>query len=296
MAGTQSAASSGYHDVLGLAPAALGAGNGCVAGTGALRDPGAGESRNLRNGVPARHLVWLRGAGVSAREVGRKCAYSDGQNVPLEIEHIQPKSFGGSDRVSNLMLACRPCNQRKGNQQLKQFLAKPPERTRRILAQAKAPLRDAAVNSSGWALFQRLKARGLEVEVASGGRTKWNRRRFSIPKTHCLEAVCGGQGDAIWNWQQQVLQVQGRGCGSYQRTRLRRQGFLRGYLTRSKSAFGFQTADLVWAVGTTGKKVDAYLGRVAIGASGNFNIQTGNRLVQGQASTDSAPCLAGRWV
>ncbi|WP_394346608.1 HNH endonuclease [Methylacidiphilum sp. Yel] len=26
------------------------------------------------------------------------------------IEHIQPKSFGGSDRVSNLTLACRPCN------------------------------------------------------------------------------------------------------------------------------------------------------------------------------------------
>jgi hypothetical protein len=35
------------------------------------------------------------------------------------------------------------------------------------------------------------------------------------------------------------------------------------------------------AVVTTGKKVGEYLGRVAIRASGSFNIQTGNGLAQG---------------
>jgi 5-methylcytosine-specific restriction endonuclease McrA len=34
---------------------------------------------------------------------GRKCAYCDAENVPLEVEHIVPKSKGGTDRVSNLM-------------------------------------------------------------------------------------------------------------------------------------------------------------------------------------------------
>ncbi len=53
------------------------------------------------------------------------------------------------------------------------------------------------------------------------------------------------------------------------------------FLTRAKSAFGFQTGDLVRAVVTTGKKAGTYLGRVAIRASGSFNIQTGTGLIQG---------------
>ena len=49
---------------------------------------------------------------------------------------------------------------------------------------------------------------------------------------------------------------------------------------RSKTAFGFQTGDLVRAVVTTGNKVGTYLGRVAIRASGRFNIQTAQGLIQ----------------
>jgi 5-methylcytosine-specific restriction endonuclease McrA len=90
---------------------------------------------------------------------GRKCAYCGAENVPLEIDHIHPRSKGGSDRVSNLTLACHPCNQRKGNLPVEQFLAKHPERIRKILTQAKAPLPDAAaVNSTRWALFDILPA------------------------------------------------------------------------------------------------------------------------------------------
>ncbi|MCC3428585.1 MAG: HNH endonuclease, partial [Microcoleus sp. PH2017_04_SCI_O_A] len=46
---------------------------------------------------------------------GRKCAYCGIKNTPLEVEHIHPKSKGGSSRVSNLTLACRNCNLAKGN-------------------------------------------------------------------------------------------------------------------------------------------------------------------------------------
>jgi len=42
---------------------------------------------------------------------GRKCAYCGVENVPLEVEHIHPRSRGGSNRPSNLTLACVPCNQ-----------------------------------------------------------------------------------------------------------------------------------------------------------------------------------------
>jgi 5-methylcytosine-specific restriction endonuclease McrA len=212
----------------------------------------------------------------------RKCAYCDAQNTPLTIDHIHPKSAGGSDRVSNLTLACFPCNQRKSNRDVAEFLARDPKRLARIEAVRKVPLKDAAaVNSTRWALWRQLVATGLDVEVGTGGRTKWNRSRLQIPKEHCLDAACVGHVDSLERWQQPVLSIKATGRGSYQRTRLTKHGFPRGYLIRSKSAFGFQTGDMVKAVVTKGKKVGAYLGRVAIRASGSFNIQTGDGLVQG---------------
>ena len=68
---------------------------------------------------------------------------------------------------------------------------------------------------------------------------------------------------------------------SYQRTRLNRFGFPRGYLTRQKQIHGFQTGDRVKAVVTQGKKIGTYVGRVAVRASGSFNIQTAQSLIQG---------------
>lgn len=44
----------------------------------------------------------------------RKCAYCGAENIPLQIEHIQPKAKGGTNRISNLCLACEKCNLKKG--------------------------------------------------------------------------------------------------------------------------------------------------------------------------------------
>jgi hypothetical protein len=41
----------------------------------------------------------------------RKCSYCGVENIPLQVEHIHPKSKGESNRVSNLCLACEKCNQ-----------------------------------------------------------------------------------------------------------------------------------------------------------------------------------------
>lgn len=45
-----------------------------------------------------------------------KCAYCSIDNVLLEIEHIIPKSKGGRNNLKNLVLSCRECNLKKGNQ------------------------------------------------------------------------------------------------------------------------------------------------------------------------------------
>lgn len=59
------------------------------------------------------------------------------------------------------------------------------------------------------------------------------------------------------------------------------QGELAGYLTRQKRLQGFQTGDMVKAIVTKGKKIGTYIGRVAVRASGSFNIQTAECIVQG---------------
>jgi 5-methylcytosine-specific restriction endonuclease McrA len=215
---------------------------------------------------------------------GRECAYCTDKNAPLQVEHIHPKARGGSNRISNLCLACKKCNQAKGVLPIEVFLAKQPEKLKRIMAQAKRPLRDAAaVNATRWALVNALKTTGVVVDTASGGRTKYNRKQFDIPKTHALDAACVGEITGITGWQKPTLCIKATGRGSYQRTRLDKYGCVRGYLTRLKSIEGFQTGDLVKAVVTKGKRMGDYTGRVAVRASGNFNIQTGSGLVQGVA-------------
>ena len=226
-------------------------------------------------------------AGYELREYllekfGRKCVYCDKTNVPFQLDHIHAKSKGGSNRVSNLTLACPACNQAKDNKDVSVFLAKDPERLKRVLANAKTPLKDAAtVNATRWALYGALKSTGLAVEVGTGGKTKYNRHQFHIPKTHALDAACVGNVVGVTGWRKPTLNIKATGRGCYQRTRLSAYGFPRGYLTRSKSVKGFQTGDMVKATVTSGTKVGVYFGRVAVRASGSFNIQTPTGIIQG---------------
>lgn len=77
------------------------------------------------------------------------------------------------------------------------------------------------------------------------------------------------------------LSIKAMGGGSYQRTRLDAHGFPRGYLTRRKRIRGFQTGDMVRATVSSGKKAGVHVGRVAVRATGSFNIQTPTGVVQG---------------
>lgn len=208
---------------------------------------------------------------------GRKCAYCGISDLPLEVEHIMPKSRGGSNRVSNLTLACTRCNQEKGAQTASEFGFP------NVQAQAKKTLRDAAaVNATRWALFERLKAIGLPLEVGTGGRTKLNRISQGYPKTHWLDAVCVGEnGTDVFVQNIIPLHIIAAGRGSRQMCRMDKFGFPRTKPKRFKRVHGFQTGDMVKAIVTKGKKAGTYVGRVAVRASGSFNITTRNGTVQG---------------
>ena len=57
---------------------------------------------------------------IKARD-GHKCVYC-GSSENLTVDHVRPKSKGGTDTADNLVTACRPCNQAKGAMQLEMFL------------------------------------------------------------------------------------------------------------------------------------------------------------------------------
>lgn len=212
----------------------------------------------------------------------RKCAYCGAENVPLQVEHIHPRAKGGTDRISNLCMSCEPCNLKKGTQDIEVFLRNKPDVLRKVLSQAKRPLKDAAaVNSTRWALFNRLKQTGLSVETGSGGKTKYNRCRLELPKRHYIDAACVGNVDSLQLLTNQPLLIKATGHGTRQMCRTDKFGFASRHVPRNKFVRGFQTGDIVKATVTKGKKVGLYVGRVAVRSTGSFNVSDKTGLVQG---------------
>lgn len=233
-------------------------------------------------------------AGYEVREYllekwQRKCAYCGAKDVPLQVEHIHPKANGGTNRVSNLCIACEPCNQAKGKQDIRVFLANKPDVLKRILAQAKAPLKDAsAVNATRWALFNRLKGLGLSVEVGSGGLTKFNRVSRRLDKEHWLDAACVGKStpDVLIRQGVKALQIKATGHGIRQMCQTDEFGFpkkhnlprkrgepVKGHRQRHKHYYGFQTGDMVRAIIPRGKYAATYVAKVTVRASGSFKLK-----------------------
>ncbi len=220
----------------------------------------------------------------------RTCAYCGAKEVPLEVEHIVPKSKSGSNRISNLCIACVPCNQAKSNLDIREFLADKPSILKRILAGAKAPLKDAAaVNSTRWKLYNSLQDTGLPITTGTGGQTKFNRTQQNLPKRHYLDAAMVSDTPKLEILTTQPLLIKCAGHGKRQVIHVDKFGFPRTNKSRElvrksaliKTVKGFQTGDIVKAIVTKGKKSGSYLGKVSVRSSGSFNIKTTSETVQG---------------
>ncbi|MEU0487521.1 RNA-guided endonuclease IscB, partial [Streptosporangium sp. NPDC006013] len=205
------------------------------------------DTHALSAGKPLQGVEYQQGtlAGYEVREYlltkwGRACAYCGASGVPLNLDHIHPRSRGGSDRIGNLALACIRCNQAKNATPVEVFCKDRPALLARILQQAKAPLQDAAaLNATRWALWRALETAGLSIHTASGGRTKWNRSRTGAAKSHTLDALHVGHLENVTAWPCTVLVVKATGRGTYARTRTDRYGFPRLRLPRTKRVKGF---------------------------------------------------------
>lgn len=225
-------------------------------------------------------------AGYEIREYllekwNRTCAYCQATDCPLQIEHIVALSKGGSNRISNLALACGPCNQKKSNQRIEDFLKGKPEILAKILRQTKAPLKDAAaVNASRVAVVEALKALGVPVSTGTGGQTKFNRSQQKYAKSHWIDAVCVGETgiNVDVSLIKHVTLIQARGRGSRQMCKPDKYGFPRTAAKTAKRMHGFQTGDRVKLVQPSGKYKGTHYGVVSIRANGQLDIKTSSNV------------------
>lgn len=63
--------------------------------------------------VPFKKIVLSR-KNILRRD-GHRCQYCGRADVPLTVDHINPKARGGEDSWENLVCACVRCNNRKGD-------------------------------------------------------------------------------------------------------------------------------------------------------------------------------------
>jgi 5-methylcytosine-specific restriction endonuclease McrA len=213
---------------------------------------------------------------------GRKCAYCGAEKVPLEIEHMIPKSKGGTDRIDNLAIACVKCNQEKSNMMPKEYIEylskQKGDKAKTMIANfekaikdAKQTLKDAAsVNTTRWVLCNKLKEEFGDVELASGGRTKFNRHNQGLPKEHYFDAACVGLCDKHIDVKTQyatINKIMGR--GNRQTIIPDKHGFARGHRSRNKTKEGFMTGDFVKVKGITGRAI-------AVKSAGTVHIRDKN--------------------
>jgi 5-methylcytosine-specific restriction endonuclease McrA len=207
-----------------------------------------------------------------------RCAYCQTTAVPLEMDHVEPRARGGSDRVANRVPACHTCNQAKADKLLEEFLADRPAVLARVQAQRQAPLKDAAaVNATRLVLYRRLQATGLAVETGAGALTKWNRQQQGLPKAHWVDAACCGASTPAHLRLQTVRPwlITATGRQNRQMRNVDKHGFPVGRAKGPSRVRGFRTGDLVKAVCPAHlKKAGTHVGRVLVRTRGIFDVQT----------------------
>ena len=206
----------------------------------------------------------------------------------MQIEHVIPKSKGGTDSLNNLVLSCETCNQAKGSQDVKSFLKGKPSVLKRVKEHLGANYKDAAhMNSIRWYVMNNLldmsESLDATFKIGFGSTTKQNRLSLGLPKDHWIDAaVCTKDGNTVKvepNLKPLIIKAMGR--GSRQFCRMDRYGFPRtSPKPRSKNFFGFKTGNIVRVTIPknirTKTPVGFYTGRLVVRSSGRFDIKTIN--------------------
>ena len=213
-------------------------------------------------------LGWQVRSYVFHRD-GRKCAYcGDTKAERYETDHIVPRSRGGTNRVSNLVVSCQDCNIEKGNQPVEEFLRHKPARLTKVRGVMRHRLADASqMNIIVPELIRRLSDMDIPTTEYDAYTTSWVRRQLGVPKTHVNDALCVGAPDVVMMLPLMKTVVRSTGRGDRQMLRpadrhgnprgqgyrdycalpRQRQGYTScpGHRSRGKRVAGITSGDLV---------------------------------------------------
>ena len=207
-----------------------------------------------------------------------KCSYC-GEKAE-EIDHIIPRSKGGTDSVNNLTATCRACNEKKSNLSLKDFGKLVGKDFSKIEPKA-LPKHASIVQSAREYTIKEVTKLVADTKSYDAWLTKYNRDELGLPKQHYYDALSVGNVQDYKFLTDKVLIISSKGRGSRQMCRMDRFGFPRTSPKNGKSVKGFQTGDIVKAIVPTRSKQGEYFGRVAVRSSGYFDIETNGNIVQG---------------
>lgn len=206
-----------------------------------------------------------------------KCSYCD--EKASEIDHIVPRSKGGTDSIDNLTATCRACNEKKSNLSLKEF-GKLVGKDFSKLEPKALPKHASIVQSARNYMVKEISKLVADTKSYDAWLTKYNCDELGLPKQHYYDALSVGNVQDYKFLTDKVLIISAKGRGSRQMCRMDRFGFPRTSPKGSKSVKGFQTGDIVKAVVPSGLKAGEYLGRVVVRSRGSFDIEANGKVVQ----------------
>lgn len=208
-----------------------------------------------------------------------KCVYCGAKAT--EIDHVIPRSSGGTNSIYNLVASCRACNKKKSNLTLKAF-GKLMNKDYSHLEPKKLPKDAAIVQSARNYMTKEITKLVSDTTLYDAWMTKYNRDQLGLPKQHYYDALSVGEVPSKFNFfADKILQISAKGRGSRQMCRMDKYGFPGTKPKGSKLVEGFQTGDMVKAVVPKGLNKGEHLGRVIIKSSGYFEIKSKNSSVQG---------------
>ena len=208
-----------------------------------------------------------------------KCVYCGAKAT--EIDHVIPRSSGGTNSIYNLVASCRACNQMKSNLTLKAF-GKKMNKNYSHLEPKKLPKDAAIIQSSRNYMVKEITKLVSNITLHDAWMTKYNREELGLPKEHYYDALSVGEVSSKFNFlTDKILLISAKGRGSRQMCRMDKYGFPGTKPKGSKLVKGFQTGDMVKAVVPSGLNAGKHLGRVIIKSSGYFEIKSKNSSVQG---------------
>ena len=160
-----------------------------------------------------------------------RCVYCGrtSRKTPLELEHVVPRASGGADRYDNLVASCIPCNSRKANRPLEEFLRRRPVKLGEIQAKLGMDLADATqMNMIIPALIGELKQRPWEVVEHAAATTAAGRQVCGIEKSHHGDAAVTGCPSALRYIPDGPITITATGRGNRQRALVDKRGTPRG--------------------------------------------------------------------